>query len=140
MLQFLKCEGHLQSSTVRIPGHCKTAAATAHHSTGQIAGASSTSIPHLPASNSVLCLSQQPLLVGCCACCRSEKKVLNDINHSKDTEQLRYHVMAAKEGNKIKDRITLAAEKLFILVSTQHSACWTNAHVVVLSELHDACV
>jgi hypothetical protein len=54
-------------------------------------------------------------------CCRSEKKVLNDINHSKGTQQLRYHVMAAKEGNKIKERITLPAEKLFILVSTWHT-------------------
>lgn len=31
---------------------------------------------------------------------------------------MRYHVMASKEGNKIKERISLPAEKLFILVST----------------------
>lgn len=42
--------------------------------------------------------------------------MLNEINHSKDPEQLRYHVMASKERNKIKDRISLPAEKLFILV------------------------
>ena len=57
---------------------------------------------------------------GCtrpCCQCRSEKRLLNEINHSKDPEQLRYHVMASKEGNKVKERISLPAEKLFILVS-----------------------
>lgn len=48
--------------------------------------------------------------------CRSEKKVLNEVNHAKDPQALRYHVMAAKEGTKIKERISLPAEKLFILV------------------------
>lgn len=49
---------------------------------------------------------------------RSEKKLLNEINHSKDAEQLRYHVMASKDGNgKVKERISLPVEKLFILVS-----------------------
>jgi hypothetical protein len=58
----------------------------------------------------------------CPSCCRSEKKVLNEINHSKDPEQLRYHVMASKEGNKIKERISLPAEKLFILVRPPYPA------------------
>lgn len=49
--------------------------------------------------------------------CRSEKKVLNEVNHSKELEQLRYHVMASKDGNKIKERVSLPAEKLFLLVS-----------------------
>jgi hypothetical protein len=48
--------------------------------------------------------------------CRSEKKVLNEVNHSKEPEQLRYHVMASKDGNKIKERVSLPAEKLFLLV------------------------
>jgi hypothetical protein len=42
--------------------------------------------------------------------------VLNELNHAKDPAALRYHVMAAKEGTKIKERLSLPAEKLFILV------------------------
>lgn len=50
--------------------------------------------------------------------------MLNEINHSKDPEQLRYHVMASKDGNKVKDRISLPAEKLFILVSLVPRNCF----------------
>lgn len=53
--------------------------------------------------------------------CRSEKKVLNEVNHAKDPQALRYHVTAAKEGTKIKERISLPAEKLFILVGAAHT-------------------
>jgi siroheme synthase (precorrin-2 oxidase/ferrochelatase) len=50
-------------------------------------------------------------------CCRSEKKLLNEINHSKEAEQLRFHVMADKDSSRVKERIATAGEKLFILVS-----------------------
>jgi hypothetical protein len=66
----------------------------------------------------------------CPSHCRSEKKVLNEINHGKDPEQLRYHVMASKDGNKIKERISLPAEKLFILVRLPYPASTQiNTHV-----------
>jgi hypothetical protein len=63
-------------------------------------------------------------VLRCCAvllCCRGEKNVLNNINHSKDPQQLRYHVMARAEmpnsnSNKLKERISTPAEKLYILV------------------------
>jgi hypothetical protein len=51
-----------------------------------------------------------------CMPCRSEKKVLNEINHSKEPEQLRYHVMADNDASKVKQRLGTAAEKLFVLV------------------------
>jgi hypothetical protein len=51
--------------------------------------------------------------------CRSEKKALNELNHS---ENLRFHVTeAAKTGGpgarRIKERIQTAQEKIFILAS-----------------------
>lgn len=49
--------------------------------------------------------------------CRSEKKILNELNHSKEAEQLRFHVMSDKDSSKVKERIGTPAEKLFILVS-----------------------
>jgi len=46
---------------------------------------------------------------------RSEKKVLNDINHSKETQQMRFHVMTTAGGhnshNKIKERISTGSGK-----------------------------
>lgn len=60
--------------------------------------------------------------------------MLNEINHSKDPEQLRYHVMASKEGSKIKERISLPAEKLFILVRPPY----LQAHTSVQHAGHDA--
>eukprot|EP00775_Hariotina_reticulata_P011878 gene11878-12022_t len=53
---------------------------------------------------------------------RGEKSALNNINHSKEPQQLRYHVMSRAEGtksnsNKLKQRITTPAEKLYILLN-----------------------
>lgn len=45
---------------------------------------------------------------------RSEKKVLNAVNKSED---VRYHVMNAGKPGKVADRISTAADKIFILVS-----------------------
>lgn len=60
------------------------------------------------------------VLAADAACCRSERKVLNDVNHSSEPQQLRYHVMASLEdggsNGKLKQRISTAQEKLFILV------------------------
>jgi hypothetical protein len=53
--------------------------------------------------------------------CRCERKALNDMNHANDTQALRYPVMATNDDGsstgKVKQRITSAQEKLFILVS-----------------------
>jgi hypothetical protein len=65
--------------------------------------------------------------------CRCERKALNDMNHANDTQALRYPVMATNDdgssSGKVKQRITSAQEKLFILVSVtgQDTRCVATA-------------
>jgi hypothetical protein len=65
------------------------------------------------------------------AYCRSEKKVLNEINHSSG---VRFHVTeaAGAEGAKrVKQRIQTAQEKLLILVSQWRKQAARVSHVQV---------
>jgi hypothetical protein len=57
---------------------------------------------------------------------RSEKKVLNDINHRKGEGAIKYRVLADGAGGaiaKVKERICKPAEKTFLLVSACTVLC-----------------
>ncbi|WIA13166.1 hypothetical protein OEZ85_006758 [Tetradesmus obliquus] len=74
--------------------------------------------PNMPSLLRVICGAEEFRATSLRRC---ERKALNDINHSNDTQALRYPVMATNDDGsstgKVKQRITSAQEKLFILLN-----------------------
>lgn len=75
------------------------------------------------------------IIIALCCCYRCERKVLNDINHATDPQQLRYHVMATHSDGtatgKVKERLTTPQEKLFVLVGRFEIVATTDYETVL---------